>query len=269
MFEKLKNILRFYKLNFWLDLKKNIAYPETFWFAVITIPMWSLLQILFIETIYGQTSSFLGYSRWENYVLFGTYKIVQSLSAIFFMVQLEELTDRIRGSDSMSFDEVLLKPIDSQIYATTGRIWFGSISPLLVGVAMVIYGLVHEPHYMTLGNILAYVFTAGLGVVLFYLLYLFIQTWLFWFEYLQVGETLWFEMQNIGQYPRALYQGGLGLLFNIAVPVTLAASVPVDLLFGRTPWWQIGMYTVIMAILIFLTRRFWQYSIKKYSSFSS
>lgn len=269
MLAKIKELLRWYKINFPLELKKNIAYPETFWFAVTTIPLWSLLQVLFIETIYGQLDSFLGYSKWENYVLFGTYKIVQSLAVIIFMVQLDELPDKVRGNEGDSFDTVLMKPMDSQIMATTGRIWFGSISPLAVGAAMVFYGLTNEPHAINVMNVVTYLITVGLAVVLFYLLYLFIQTWLFWFEYLQVGETLWFEVQNIGQYPRGLYKGGLGVLMNIAVPVTLAASVPADFLFGTLPWWRLAIYFMIIYVLTLLTRKFWQYSIRKYSSFSS
>jgi ABC-2 type transport system permease protein len=258
-----------YKLNFKLDLKSLIAYPATFWFAAATIPLWSLLQVMLIETIYGQVDNFLGYTRYENYVLFGTWKLVQSFSTIFFMIQLEELTERIRGNDTWSLDMMLLKPIDSQIFATTGRYWFGSISSLLVGGAMIGYGLMQEPHVMNLLNILTYGFSVGLAVALFYFTYLFIQTWLFWVEYLQVGQELWFTITDLGQYPRKLYQGGMGVLLNIVFPITLAGAVPVDFLFGRMPWYTLGIFVVSVGLIGYLTRRFWQYSIKKYSSFSS
>lgn len=265
----LKSLLLMYRLNFKLDLKALIAYPTTFWFALVTIPMWSLIQIVLIETIYGQVDNFLGYTRYENYVLFGTWKMVQSLATIFFMIQLEELAERIRGNDDWSLDMMLLKPIDSQIFATTGRYWFGSISSLLVGMAMIGYGLVSEPHAIGLINILSYLLAVGLAVVLFYLIYFFIQTWLFWVEYLAVGEQLWFTIQDLGQYPRRLYQGGIGVLFNIVLPITLAAAVPVEFLFGKMPWYHMGIFVLSVGIIAYLTRRFWQYSIKKYSSFSS
>lgn len=258
-----------YKLNFKLDLKSLIAYPATFWFAATTIPLWALLQIVLIETIYGQVDNFLGYNRFENYVLFGTYKLVQSIAVIFFMVQLEELTDRIRGNDNWSLDMMLLKPIDSQIFATTGRYWFGSITSVVVGIAMIGYGLSNLSTSINIGNILTYMTSAVLAVFLFYFIYLFIQTWLFYVEYLQVGEQLWFTIQDMGQYPRHLYQGGMGALLNIVFPVTLAAAVPVDLLFGRMPWYQLGIYVVSVGMIGYLTRMFWKYSIKKYSSVSS
>ena len=269
MRNKLKRLANYYGISFAMDLKANIAYPTTFWFAVTTIPLWGLLQILLIETIYGQTSQFLGYTKYENYVLFGTWKLVQSLASFFFFVRLEDLGDKVRGTSDWSLDMMLLKPLDSQLFATTGKYWLGAISSIMVGVGLIAYGLVHEPHVMSIVQIVVYLLTVLLGTFLLYLIYLFIQTWLFWFEYLEVGESLWFTLHDFGEYPRQLYQGGLGILLNIVVPITLMAAVPVELLFGRMPLYMLGFYGLIVAILFSLTRWFWQFSIKKYSSFSS
>lgn len=252
-----------------MDVKSNIAYPTTFWFATLSIPLWGLLQILLIETIYGQTNQFLGYTKYENYVLFGTWKLVQSLASFLFFVRLEDLGEKVRGTSDWSFDAMLIKPLDSQLFATTGKFWLGSISSMIVGVGLIAYGLVHEPHVMSVMQGGAYVFMIIIATFFLYLLYLFIQTWLFWFEYMEVGESLWFTFQSFGEYPRQLYHGGLSVVMNIVVPITLMAAVPVELLFGKMPLYMMGVYAFIVAILFVLTRKFWQYSIKKYSSFSS
>ena len=269
MWQKVKRLLSYYRLGLIVDIKATIAYPTSFWFGAITIPLWVVIQILFIETIYGQTSNFLGYTKFENYVLFGTFKIVQSFAMIFFMVKLENLTEQIRGTGDQSLDAMLLKPIDPQIYATTGGYWFGSISSLLSGAALVAYGFIHEPHTVTIWQVFAYSTAVLLGVFLLYLLYLFIQTWLFWFEYLQVGQDLWFAFQNLGQYPRSLFVGWGSVVLNVAVPITLMGAIPVEFLYGKIPPLQLLIYVVSIIILFVLTRMFWQYSIKKYSSFSS
>lgn len=269
MLTQLKKLWGYYKLGFIFDVKSNIAYPTTFWFAFITIPLWALIQVLFIETIYGLTDNFLGYTRFDNYVLFGTFKLVQSVAAIFFFVRLEDLADKIRGTSDWSLDTMLLKPIDSQVFATTGKYWFGSISSMMAGMGMVAYGLNHSVHVIGLVEIVSYIMAVLLGVFFLYLLFLFIQTWLFWFEYLQIGESLWFTSHAFGQYPRSMYTGWAGTFFNIVFPITLMASVPVEFLFGKIPLVTMGMYIVIIGVLFYLTRQFWQYSIKKYSSFSS
>jgi ABC-2 type transport system permease protein len=224
---------------------------------------------MFIETVYGQVDSFLGLTRYENYVLFGTYKIVQSIGVTLFMTQLEELTEQIRGTDSLTLDMMLLKPIDAQVFATLGRTWFGSLAAIMVGVAMVWYGLNNLMVVVTLGHVFTYLVAVALGIIMLYVTYLFIQTWLFWFEYLQVGETLWFTIHDAGQYPRNLYRGWLGILFNVVFPVTLGAAIPTELLFGRESGWILVMYGFIVLTLLYLTRVFWKFSIKKYSSFSS
>lgn len=261
--------VKMYKINFRLDLKSLMAYPGSFWVALITIPLWTLIQIMFIETVYGQVDTFLGLTRFENYVLFGTYKIVQSIGVTLFMTQLEELTAQIRGTDSWTLDMMLLKPIDSQVFATLGRIWFGSLAAIGVGIVMVIYGLNNLEIIITWWQVVSYILAMCLGIIMLYITYLFIQTWLFWFESLQVGETLWFTIHDAGQYPRNLYRGWLGILFNIVLPITLAAAVPTELLFGRESGWILVMFGFIVLSLLYLTRMFWKFSIKKYSSFSS
>lgn len=269
MKDQIKKLWNYYKLGFIFDIKSNIAYPTTFWFAFITIPLWGLIQILMIETIYGLTDSFLGYTKFENYVLFGTFKLVQSLASLIFFVRLEDLADKIRGKSDWSLDTMLLKPIDSQVFATTGKFWFGSISSALAGAGMIAYGLYHEPHAIGIGQILGYSYSVMLGILFLYLLFLFIQTWLFWLEYLQIGESLWFTTQAFGQYPRQMYKNWGSVFFNIVFPITLMASVPVEFLYGKIPFSVLGIYTVIIGVLFYLTRLFWQHSIKKYSSFSS
>lgn len=269
MIKALKKILSYYRLSFVFDLKANLAYPTTFWMTSLSVPLWVLVQALFIETIYGQTENFLGYTKYENYVLFGTYKLVQSIAYFFFYVRLWDLKDKIRGSSDWSLDMMLLKPIDSQLFATTGKFWLGSLSSLFVGVAIIAYGLLQEPHRIHVINLITYLWIVLMGVFLLYFIFLFIQTSIFWLEYMDVGESLWVTFQDFGMYPKHVYQGGLGLFLNILIPITLMGSIPVDFLFGRMPLWAIFSYSLVILILFLLTRMYWLYSIKKYASFSS
>ncbi len=269
MWNSIKSILKYWKLSFIFDLKANFAYPTTFWMTFLTVPMWAVTQILFIETIYGQTGNFLGYTKYENYVLFGTCKLVQSIAVFLFYVRLEDLAEKIRGQSDWSLDMMLLKPIDSQLFVTTGKYWLGSLSSMAVGAALIVYGYAHEPHLITLLSVLGYVGIMALAVVFLYVIFLFIQTLLFYTDYLQVGESLWITFHEYGQYPRQLYQGGVGIIFNIIIPITLMGSVPVEILYGKMPLPMILVYTLVVGILFLLSRLFWLHSLKRYASSSS
>lgn len=265
----MRNLLAYYKRSFILEVKKTIIYPFSFWIIALIWPLYSVIQIVFLETIYSQTNNFVGYTKYEAYVLFGTFTMVQTLGHLIFYRRLSEFAGLIKGNARESFDIALTKPIDAQIFTTSGRFNFGNIAPALVGLMIVFYGLSHEPHLLGIINIASYIAIIPLGIFIYYIVFSFISFFLFWFPEIQMTEYLWEALQSFGQYPSALYQGGAGVIFNIIIPLTLMASVPVDLLLGKMPTNRILIYFGIVAILFLFVRLFWNFSIKKYSSFSS
>lgn len=262
-------ILRYLKTSFFLELKKTFIYPTSFWIIAVTIPLYSLIQIVFLESIYSQTTNFVGYTKYEAYILFGTFTIVQTIGHLIFYNRLSELKGMINGGSQESFDMALTKPIDTQVFATIGRFNFGNIAPLIISSIIVLYGLSHEYHILNVINIASYLFLITMGVTVFYLTFLFISTFLFWSPELQITEDLWDSVLDFGQFPSALYKGSMGILFNFVIPVTLMASVPVDFLLGKMSYQIFIVYVFILILLFLLARLFWHVSIKKYSSFSS
>ncbi|MBI4225283.1 MAG: ABC-2 family transporter protein [Candidatus Sungbacteria bacterium] len=257
------------KRTFVLALKENIAYPSSFWMVVVTIPLYAVVQIVFLETIYGQTSNFAGYTKYQAYMLFGTFMMVQAIAHILFHGRLIMLKELIRGDGQESFDLALTKPIDAQVFATLGRFSFGSIVPFFVTVFIVVYGMAHQSQVLNLLNLAAYVFVVLFGVLISYLVLLFFSTLLFWFPELQMADALWGHTVEFGQYPSRLYRGIGGVLLNVAIPVTLMASIPVEFLLGRIAFPMLMIYAAITTILFLLTRLFWQVAIKKYSGAGS
>lgn len=263
------DIFRYLKIAYKTDIKKNIAYPANFWLIVILIPIMSLIQIVFIESIFQRTNSFIGYTKYETYVLFGTYRIVQSLGYFFFSTKLEELRDLIRGGGMGTFDSVLMKPVDSQLYATIGKLNLGNVSPVIVGIAIVWYGLSNESHTIGAINWIGYIFLMAMGTLVMYFSFLVLRSLLFWFSDLNITENLWIDLQNFGQYPTKIYQGGLGIILNIIIPITLMAAIPADFLFGKIAPHMFLVYLAIVTILFLVTRWFWKLSVKRYTGFSS
>lgn len=265
----MKNFLIYLKRTFLLEIKKTIAYPASFWIDVLTIPLFISVQIMFIESIFTQTNDFLGYTKYQAYVLFGTYNFIHASGHVFFYNRLAELKGMIRGDAQESFDSALIKPMDSQLFATLGRFSFGDLGQYTLNLALIFYGIFHQGNVLNIVNIITYILLIGMGILTFYLTYLFISTLLFYYPQLQVTEDLWEEFSKLGQYPSGLYKGYMGALVNLVVPLTLLGSIPVEALFGKTPQYMLGTYAAVLFILFLLTRIFWKYSVNKYSSFSS
>ena len=265
----MNDIIVYLKRTFVLELKETIAYPASFWMVVVTIPLYAVVQIVFLETIYGQTSNFASYTKYEAYILFGTFMMVQAIGHIFFYNRLVMLKELIRGDGQESFDLALTKPIDAQIFATLGRFSFGSIVPFFVTVFIVVYGMIHQSQTLNIFNFAAYVFVVLIGVLISYLVLLFCSTFLFWFPELQMADALWGHIVEFGKYPSHLYRGIAGILFNVVIPVTLMASIPVEFLLGKRSFTMLLIYAIITIVLFVLTRIFWQVAIKKYSGSGS
>ena len=257
------------KRTFVLQIKEVIIYPASLWSVIVTAPLYALSQIIFLETIYSQTSNFAGFTKYQAYILFGTFMMVQSLGYIFLYSRLIKLKALIRGEGQESFEMALTKPIDAQIFATLGRYSLGSIAPFFVTLSIVVYGMTYEFQAWNMSGVIQYVFIVCMGVFINYLLFLFISTFLFWFPELQVVEAIWESLAGFGQYPSALYRGAAGVLFNLIIPVTLMASIPVEFLFGRKPWYMFFVYLAIVAALFLLVRLFWNWAIKEYSGSGS
>ena len=267
----MKTTLAYLRRIFLLDIQQTLAYPASFWTVAITTPLFTLISLVFLEVIYGQTTTFLGYSRYEAYVLFGTFSLVQAIGHFYFFNRLIEFKRMVSvGSTSTeSFDSVLTKPVDSQIIGTLGKLSLGNISPMIVSLGVVLYGLLREPHAIPWSGVVTYLLGIVLGVIIFYLLFLVISTVLFWHPQLRITDALADSLYAFGQYPSGLYQGGLSILFNLFLPLTLMASIPVEFLFGERQPIDILLYLALVLGLCLLARRFWQFAIKRYSSFSS
>ncbi len=265
----MKSFLTYLKRTLLLDLKKTIAYPASFWVEVLTIPLFTIVQILFIETIFTQTKSFAGYTKYQTFVLFGTYNFIHASGHVFVYDRLSELKGMIRGDANESLDSALTKPLDSQLYNTLGRFSYANLGQYIVNFAIIFYGLSNQSQIFSIYNIITYVLFIFMGIITIYLTYLFASTFLFYFPELQMTEALWEEFVKLGQYPSGMYKGFTGILFNVVIPLTLMGSIPADALFGKTSSYALPLYAGVLFIIFLITRLFWKISVNKYSSFSS
>lgn len=266
---RLLHSLRYIKAAWFIDIKQIMVYPVTFWSAFLSSPLWAVTQIAFIETIFLQTDSFLGYTKFDNYILYGTYKVTQSLGYLFFFVKLYELRFSIKGEGNESFDYVLIKPIDAQLYSTVGKLWISAWSSIIVGVIMVWYGVSHGSYTFSLFQIGMYGMHILFGMIMMYFIYLVVQMLMFWLEDLQAGDSIYYSLHEFAKYPYQLYQGYFGIFINILFPITLLGSIPSAFLLGRIPPYMVVVYMVMMVVLFLVTRMLWKVSVKRYSSSSS
>jgi ABC-2 type transport system permease protein len=80
-----------------------------------------------------------------------------------------------------------------------------------------------------------------------------------------LGETI----SGLGRYPMDIYPSGLRYLLTFILPVAFFAYFPA-LQLVREPSFTVAGQAILLAIIFFfLSRAWWRYSMKHYSSASS
>ena len=72
-----------------------------------------------------------------------------------------------------------------------------------------------------------------------------------------------------GRFPLSAYPPGLRLLFTLVLPVAFLTTVPAEALLGRAslPW--LAGSVLVAALSLALSRAFWQFALRHYTSASS
>jgi ABC-2 type transport system permease protein len=215
---------------------------------------------LFYQTDY----TFEGWSWEEALVVLGIFTVLQGFSATFLAPNLNQIVRQVQEG---TLDFVLLKPISSQFWLSTR-----TVSPW--GLPDLIFGLITIGYAGNRLNLEASAYLLGVIPLLFGLLSLYSL----WF---MLGATsIWFvKIYNVtevlrglleaGRFPTVAYPAAYRFFFTFVVPVAFLTTIPAQALLNRVELvWTVS--AALLAIgLFFVSRFFWNFALRFYTSASS
>lgn len=259
--KKYLNVLR----RLWsAAIATELEYRANLVLATLT-SLGNLLGSLFgLFLFYGNDYSFQGW-RWdEALVVLGIFTMLQGFSSTFLSPNLNNI---VRYVQEGTLDFVLLKPISSQFWLSTHTISPWGLPDLVFGGILIGYA----------GERLGLTWTAyAFGVVP--LLFGLISLYSLWF---MLGATsIWFvKIYNVtevlrglleaGRYPIVAYPVAYRFFFTFVVPVAFLTTVPAEAMLGRgQSSWIIAAAGLAIGLFL-LSRWFWSFALRFYTSASS
>jgi ABC-2 type transport system permease protein len=119
--------------------------------------------------------------------------------------------------------------------------------------------------------ILLYLAALGFGVAVHYSIMLGLAGVSFWIVRAQGLVYGYFNFLNIARYPDVIFPRIFRMIFGWVIPVVIIANIPARLLIkslGQPT--QLMLHLVIASSLVFwLSRAFWRFALRHYSSASS
>jgi ABC-2 type transport system permease protein len=250
------------------SLIREMSFKANFLLWMVVEVLWFCGQIVFFSIIFGQVDRIGDWTKWEVVLLVGTHQMIAQLFQGFFFVNLANIPELVRTG---RLDSLLVLPIDSQFAVSTKQFGLDSmINAALGGVVVCVslsrLGIVPNPM-----SILLYLTALGFGVAVHYSIMLSLAAVSFWIIRAQGLVYGYFNFLNIARYPDVIFPRIFRFVFGWIIPVVIIANIPARLLIKPLgqPGWLMLHLVVASTIVFWLSRFFWRFALRHYSSASS
>jgi ABC-2 type transport system permease protein len=264
----MRRYLEIYGIMLRNSLIRELSFKANFVLWMIVEVLWFCGQIAFFSIIFGQVDRIGDWSKWEVVLLLGTHQMIAQLFQAFFFVNLSNIPELVRLG---KLDSMLVLPIDSQFAASSKQFSLDSVLNAMLGGVVVIVALSKVHVTPQAGTVLLYLVAIIFGVVVHYSIMLSLAAVSFWIVRAQGLVYGYFNFLQIARYPDVIFPRGFRFIFSWIIPVVIVANIPARLLIkplGQPAW--LMLHLVLAGSIIFcLSRTFWNFALRHYSSASS
>ena len=250
------------------SLIREMSFKWNFLLWMIVELLWFCGQIVFFSIIFGNVDHIGDWTKWEVVLLIGTHQMISQLFQAFFFVNVANIPELVRTG---RLDSLLVLPIDSQFAVSTKQFGLDSIVNAALGgvvvcVALSRLGIIPNPT-----SILLYVVALAFGVAVHYSIMLGLAAVSFWIIRAQGLVYGYFNFLNIARYPDVIFPWLFRIVFGWIIPVVIIANIPARLLIKSLDRpFPLMLHLVIASTIVFwLSRVFWRFALRHYSSASS
>ena len=264
----MRNYWQIYRLLLRNSLIREMAFKANFLLWLFTELLWFFGQIIFVDVLFLYTERIGDWSKWEVVLLIGTHQIIGQVFQAVFYVNLANLPELVRTG---RMDLLLLLPMDAQFAVSAYRFGLDNFVNAGVGVGFVVFSLNKLGVVPGAVQIACYVVAIVLGAAIHYAIMFTLATLSFWIVRAQGLIYGYFNFLSIARYPDQVFGGVFKLIFTWLIPVIVVANAPARIL-ARASEQPLGPMLQLVAVCglsLVLSRFFWLFALRRYSSASS
>ena len=269
--ETVKNVRRYieiYSIMLRNSLIRSMSFKVNFLLWMLVEVLWFVGQIVFFSIIFANVNQIGDWSKWEVVLLVGTHQIIAQIFQAFFFVNIANIPELVRTG---KLDSMLVLPIDSQFAVSSKQFELDSVINALVGAAIVVLSLSNLHLMPTPVAVLLYLTALVFGVAVHYSIMLTLAAISFWIVRAQGLVYGYFNFLNIARYPDVIFPRLFRFIFGWIIPVIIIANIPARLLIKPLgqPLLLMAHLAIASMIVFWLSRTFWRFALRHYSSASS
>ncbi len=262
----IKKYLKIYSLFLQTSIASELEYKTNIIIDFITAIL-SLIGSLFLLTIFFQSTDNIGGWKFEQALIIqGIYTILNGITNTWFNPNLTEIVKHIREG---TLDFVLLKPLDSQFFISLKKISPSGLLEIILGVALLLYCTGINQININIGFFILCLTTLLCSILILYSLWFLISTTTIWFVKTWNATEVLRSFLYIGRFPLNSFSFSLRIFFSIFIPIAFITTIPSEVFLGLAQLWKILLEIVVSGIFFIVSRRFWLFALRYYTSASS
>ena len=250
-------------------LVRELSFRSNFLVKITVEVLWLAILLVFYRTVFKQTDLVAGWDEFQFLFFVGCYFALGGLVETLFLENCNEFADLVRTGD---LDFVLLKPIDEQFLVSCRNIDWSTAANVIMGGGVMLFALINLDWPWDAGKAALFVVMFACGTALAYGFLLLLTSASVWFMRNQSLFELWWLFSSLMRYPREIFSGNwdiVGRFFTYVIPVMLVINVPATIMVKVLDLEVVGYTFLATVVVLFASRYFFCYALKRYRSASS
>ena len=140
---------------------------------------------------------------------------------------------------------------------------------MLLGIALVLYALVQKQYIPSMADVLIFCVTICSSLVIIYSLWMLLMTTAFWVIRMDDLSFVFNSFFETTRFPIGMYRGWLRMVLTYVLPAAFITSTPALALLGKWDITAAAASILVAGVFLWLSRRFWRYALRSYTSASS
>jgi ABC-2 type transport system permease protein len=258
--------LRLIALFLRISLQNDAAYRLDFFLRAGVAVLQLGGELLALWTIFANTRSLAGWSAAEVVVLLGVFRVMDGLIGMCIAPNMRRIMHDIRDG---TLDFVLIRPVDSQFYASFRAFVAWRVTDLILGTALVAAGAWYASASLSPGTLLLFVIMLAAGTTIVYSFWLILATTVFWFTRINNIEMVFWNAFEAGRYPIDIYHPVVRWMLTFVLPLAFLTTFPAGVLTGKTGWTGLGAALVVAPLMLAAASWFWRFGLRHYRGASA
>lgn len=225
--------------------------------------IWSTLVITIMVVLTSRSAMVAGWTRDELLLLSATYNMFFGIHYFLFNINFRKLSHIISSGE---LDTVLTKPIDTQFLLCFQQVDYTELTRTLFGMGMVGYVIVNMHMHISFISLLTGSILLLFSLCITYTVWFAILTLTIWLPHLSNLRDLLYALNGISRFPPQMFRNASNILFFALFPLTLVIVVPVKALLQKASSADILLVLFFSFFLVFLSRQFWKFALRFYTS---